>query len=894
MAKKETKVIRPQAGFQEEFVRSNVDVVFGGGVLASGKMMPLDTQVLTPNGFVMNGDLNVGDYVSTPFGEPSKILKIFEHKGKDIYRLTTSDGRTAECGLEHLWAIRTTKQLEKFRKDGNKGAHLTVCDTSVLIERLRSGKKSYIPIPDAQEFGEKKYAIHPYVIGVMIGDGCLTESTWKGDTAIYISNTERDIIEKVSALCESTCVYEHPNCNTKKIYTPMAKQYKEYCKSIGLNTYSYEKFIPEEYLYGSIRQRRDLLAGLFDTDGSVHKQGSYSFSTTSRRLRDDFVFLCRSLGYVATVSDDNRNGKYTSGEAFDITIQTDEKIFTSRKHEDRWKSVYSKEKKFIRKRKHVYVTSIEKVRVSDARCILIEDPLHLYIAGDFLTTHNTFGAVLAMAEPSLDPNFRGIFLRNNLGDLRSGGGILDNFRDAFGDSVEVVESGEPRVTFRSGARIDVTHVSDQSKEKVLQRFKGRQYDLIYFDELTGFTWECFSTICTRNRGKAKWTGKVRATTNPERRHWLRQFLDWYIGIDGFIREDRAGRIRYFYMAGESVKDVVWGDTKEEVYRKCKMEIDSRLNKINGKTGTATYENLVKSFTFYLGKMSENKAMLDNNNDYVGSVAVMGGRNAQQLLEGNWNVSPEEEVSLPITQEKAMDVFTNDERRNGDKWITCDLADTGTDNFIALAWDGFHVFDIVIAGQTTPRTNAEILRQFAKQHDIPDNHIIYDAIRGTYINDYIPEAVQFVSYRQSMGVYGRMYVKLKDECYARLVEAVNRNDVSFDEKVARKKYEHAHIKEFISVETEFIDECGAVVFEESVGGKKTLLTKKKMNQKLGRSRSMDLLDPCAMRMLPVLEYPYGEELEKTGAGFVQNEYEESCGDYFFSNDTSCSIYDTTMF
>ena len=36
----------------------------------------------------------------------------------------------------------------------------------------------------------------------------------------------------------------------------------------------------------------------------------------------------------------------------------------------------------------------------------------------------------------------------------------------------------------------------------------------------------------------------------------------------------------------------------------------------------------------------------------------------------------------------------------------------------------------------------------------------------------------------------------------------------------------------------------------------------MNAKLGKSRSMDLLDPCAMRMFPVLEYPYGEELEKT--------------------------------
>jgi len=32
--------------------------------------------------------------------------------------------------------------------------------------------------------------------------------------------------------------------------------------------------------------------------------------------------------------------------------------------------------------------------------------------------------------------------------------------------------------------------------------------------------------------------------------------------------------------------------------------------------------------------------------------------------------------------------------------------------------------------------------------------------------------------------------------------------------------------------------------------------------LGKGRSMDLLDPIAYRMLPLLEYKYGEELTQT--------------------------------
>ena len=60
---KQTKIIKPQEGFQEKFVRSNVDFVVGGGVLNCGKMNPLYTNVLTPNGWVKMGDLKVGDLV---------------------------------------------------------------------------------------------------------------------------------------------------------------------------------------------------------------------------------------------------------------------------------------------------------------------------------------------------------------------------------------------------------------------------------------------------------------------------------------------------------------------------------------------------------------------------------------------------------------------------------------------------------------------------------------------------------------------------------------------------------------------------------------------------------------------------------------------------------------
>lgn len=500
----------------------------------------------------------------------------------------------------------------------------------------------------------------------------------------------------------------------------------------------------------------------------------------------------------------------------------------------------------------------------------VRSDLDFVVGGGSMGSGKSAAAVMSIAEPALDSRFRAVFLRNNLGDLKSGGGILDEFRKVYKDYATIVESGDPHVDFPSGARIDVTHIADQTKEKVLQRFKGRQYDYIYFDEGTGFTWECFTAVYSRNRGTAAWTGKVRMTTNPKKSHWLRKFLDWYIGPDGFIIPERDGVVRYFFINGKTVDDVVWGDSKAEVYQKCKIQIDRTLARFNGKNGTAKPEDMIKSFTFYEGKMSGNKAILDNNAGYVGSVAVMGGKDAQANLEGNWNVDPDENLDIPIPTVAANQCFMTDPQRNGDKWVTCDLADTGTDNFLALAWDGFHIFDCLILNHTTPKMNAERLEMFTASHNISNSHIIYDAVRGTYINDYIPEAIPFISGHAPVGMYGRMAYNLKSECYMRLVEVIKRENLSFADEVAQRIYDHVNLKQKITIQNEFCEECAVVQFKDMPSGKKNLISKKEMNAKLGKSRSMDLLDPCAMRMFTCLEFPYGEELEKTMNLYDDNE------------------------
>lgn len=457
-----------------------------------------------------------------------------------------------------------------------------------------------------------------------------------------------------------------------------------------------------------------------------------------------------------------------------------------------------------------------------------------------------------------DPDFRALITRRSLQNQKQGGGFVDTFKKVFGEYCSIRASDSPRISFPCGAYCDLTYIDDTNLDKMRERAKGWQYDFIAIDEITEMPWEVFTYILSRNRGSSKtFTGKFRASFNPKRSHWTRIFTDWYIGLDGKVIPERNGRVRFFYVAGDSVKDVVWGDTKEEVYEKCRIDINRKLKSLGG---SFSYKNFIKSFVLHVGTVSENKSLIGNNPDYVGSVAASGGKMAQQLLEVNFNVDPDDNTQIPIPSEAANGCFVNNPATNGDKWITVDLADYGTDNCLALAWDGFHIYDILIIGHSTPRDNAMRVKAFATEHGVAEDHIIFDGTAGRYFKDYVPEAVAFLSAMRPIGIYALSAYYLKDLCYLRLIRMIKRGELTFDEKVANSTYSHQNLKYRITVENEFLEECSVVRFTELQSGKKRLMNKKQMNANLGHGRSMDLLDPCAMRMLPCVDLEYGRELE----------------------------------
>lgn len=646
----------------------------------------------------------------------------------------------------------------------------------------------------------------------------------------------------------------------------LTKQMRERYEPLGLLKRG--RVIPDRYKYGSIEEREAFLRGFLDValDAMPEGENPSIRLTLQYNCARELSEIIGSLGGMLGLG-------YTSNgrSKVNITMPDIHKYYTDTL------DMAGRCNMRVRTR----LNTIKPAGREVCRCIAVSGRLHLYITDEFMVTHNTYAAILMVAEPSLDPQFRAAFTRRNLGNLKQGGGIVDDFKDAYGDYIRVTTSENPRVSFPTGAYVDCLHIADEEPEKLMERAKGWQYDIFYLDELTSYQFTTFSIIGTRVRGKSRYAGHIFATTNPKRSHWVRKMLDRYIGDDGFVLPQMDGVVQYYYQTGDTVDDIEWGNSPEEVYENCKVAIDRQLRKLG--SSQWNYTNMVRSFVFYSGKMSENKASVGNNAKYAAAVAAVGGKRAQQLIEGNWNVDETENTDAPISNQQARAVFTNDECRNGDKWLTVDLADVGKNNLLALVWDGFHAYDMMIIEHSTPRQNANYIHSFAAKHDIPDTHIIYDATRASYMYDYMPEAIGFLSLGSPMGLYKVQADRLKDECYLRLVDAIQNGRMSFAPELGARKYHYAGVRQEYSVQLEFIEECSVVRIIEKDNGKKKLASKQEMNRRLGKQRSMDLLDPCAMRFLPVLRYPYGDELEATsvvgGQKYQENVSDTNCVDIF---------------
>lgn len=356
-----------------------------------GKAQTLDSKIKVPGGWKRMGDIKVGDLVIARDGSATPVTGVHPQGVTEVWRVHFADGRWTDVNPDHLWNI--------FNHDKRDWKTLNTREIRDFLSNQPD--RVHIPLCEPEDGPAKEFKIHPYLMGVLLGDGGFTNGN------VTVNKPYEQLFDRISSLLPDhlTCKWRDDVTFVilfKDKHKPGEDQWhvRTGLKEHGLmGLKSHEKFVPKDYLEGSKQQRLELLQGLMDTDGTVSKDKSVSFSSTSEKLAKAVQYLVRSLGGIAKTSTRIPTYTYLGERKFgrtdyrvSIRYPRPEELFTlEHKRERAVGGQYTDTLK-------LKMVRIEELSPEPTQCISVEHPEHLYVTDDFIVTHNTYMSIYTMVK----------------------------------------------------------------------------------------------------------------------------------------------------------------------------------------------------------------------------------------------------------------------------------------------------------------------------------------------------------------------------------------------------------------------------------------------------------------------------------------------------------------
>ena len=500
------------------------ELILAGGSAGGGKQMSLDSHVCTPNGFCAVRDLKVGDTITNPnTGKEQKIIYLHPITECEYYRIEFIDRTYSECSEEHLWRLHkarsgakeniwTAKQIYEYLHNNPKPSNLIIPLTE--------------PVEFSKEFQKAPKPIHPYTLGVLIGNGCLAESLFSQEKT-SITSKDKEVVDRIAEL---DCPYS--SISTKKGNQASSYMYydKDFINRIaqtGIGNHKAEtKFIPEQYKYFSIEDRKMLLQGLIDTDGYVNNRGHISYCTVSKQLAEDVAFIVRSLGGKATITTKqpyfkDRNGNKKAGKlAYNVWIMTkcDRDIVWLERKRQYARNEFNGGASILGKR----IISCEPIGKKIGRCITVDDPSGLYVADNFTVTHNSYlGCAWVVSSCLKYPGIRMVLARKELKNLiATTWSTMLNILNEWGLVQDVnyhINNQRIVLTFWNGSTIIGLELSPSPNDLDFNRLGSLEISGAFCDEVSEISEKAIEVLQSRIRYKIAESfivGKMLMSTNP--------------------------------------------------------------------------------------------------------------------------------------------------------------------------------------------------------------------------------------------------------------------------------------------------------------------------------------------------------------------------------------------
>lgn len=521
-------IFSPYLGQQEKMYSADERYVLGGGGAGGSKALATWTPIPTPDGWKQMGDLCVGDIVFDDRGNQCSVTATSEvfldHK---CYRVRFDDGEEIVADEGHRWATydynerKSLLRQERRIRSGSKHARDQRCvlngpevrTTADLFatQKFRGRTNHAIPTAPQLDCGEAALPIEPYLLGVWLGDGDSHTGA--------VTSADEELIELLTA-AGAECSKPKRDPRSRAFRFAIGKKpgrrgpdgrmqsngsFHSQLKELGL---LHNKHIPAAYLRSHALQRMALLQGIVDTDGCVDaKRSRTTISSTIKVLADGIFELAVTLGLKPSIREDvaTLNG-VECGPVWTVQFTTSRMVARLSRKRNRIHGVNNRTQRWR------YIESVEETISVPVKCIAVDSPTHLYLAGrTMVPTHNTYmGARLWLKQWQVE-NDRYLSAKAS-GETYVSKGHALFLRRTIPEAVQVVENFKTYYlkidpgarwnekyllcTFSCGYRVQFGGCQDEDD---WMKFYGGAYSLLVIDETWQFTVKQITEIDSRVR-----------------------------------------------------------------------------------------------------------------------------------------------------------------------------------------------------------------------------------------------------------------------------------------------------------------------------------------------------------------------------------------------------------
>lgn len=423
---------------------------------------------------------------------------------------------------------------------------------------------------------------------------------------------------------------------------------------------------------------------------------------------------------------------------------------------------------------------------------MLSSPADITIGGGSRGGSKSYSLLLEAQKDCQNKDFRAVILRNEKPDLEDLEEVSYEIFNQYG--IYNKSRNDMTWNFNTGGFLKFSYYEGEW-EAFKKRFQGKQFAFIGIDEITHCPFRKFKYLMTDNRNAYHIRSRFWGTCNPDPDSWVATFLmngGWVDTDTGYPIPEMDGVVRYCYMPSNEVNEIVWGNTREEVFELCKEDIMKHWKAEYAACGSPA-EVSVKSVCFVEAKLSDNKKLLESDPGYIGNLMNQDEEQQSRDLDGNWKfrsagddlIKMNDMLNFYDNAEQST-VSEASEKDEDTLFATADVALQGGDNAVMWLWRGNHLLDVFVC-RFDSKTYVDVVQAKLAEWGVEEENFAYDYQGiGQILEGHFPNAVKFINqaapiaedWKQEEGIK-KLYKDLKSQCAVLLYKQFRDNELSID-------------------------------------------------------------------------------------------------------------------